>query len=832
MESTPSQLPESYDFSQSQFTQTQPQTQPDTQPQSSSTAFPSHLWGILLSSSGEASSTTANATNSNGGGDTLDRPTRYELIRPSFGGKATYTIGRHPKNDLRLNSPKVSNNHARITLSERDGLVKLEDLSTNGTFVRGIKIGKNRVTILEPGDSIIFGPASVDFGNDFRYVFQCPPSNSSHSDPYGLGELSQSGSKVFSRYEVREQIGKGSFASVRKGVRRSDGTMVAIKIIQKARFANNPKTLEMFSREITIIQQLDHPFCVKCYDWFEDDARIWIVLEYVDGGDLLDYTMKKKGLSERETREIALMVCQAVAYLHSCGITHRDLKPENLLLTKSNKPVCKVTDFGLAKMVTDQTMLKTMCGTPTYLAPEVILNPNPQAGYSPAVDAWSIGVVLFSLLTCQTPFDESESTPLPQRMRERRVDFDFLIGEGLSELCVDFLRKLLVADPRKRMSCVDAIEHPWLRTIRTNANAQHTVETMSASDLLNQHFGASSNANSNDSSPVGSTSKPLVAGLASAISLDQSPRPHANGFEGDAKDSDDSLIDSQAIGNLRLSHVSSSNLAADSVAQMPPPPPLYKSPRQPIVPLTTPPAAPAASLAPPPSKGTKRKEPESAFSDSSLSDLSTSQNASQREQDGEEAEEDSSMRDGSGMDDRGGTRQDEREDSPEAPPSINGNGSLEDGDKMERGEKKGREYGAVVGGGEDSVPEEPSTTEESMEKESSPLDSVSSVAGDDDDDEAAEEDDEVATPARRRSTRSRTSTSTSTSTSTAATVRGSTPASGRKPRSARASAGGGSARSNRRKVTPQIEEDDEVEAEVGGIAASVKNRRRKAARLN
>lgn len=170
-------------------------------------------------------------------------------------------------------------------------------------LVSAIQVGKGRVTVLEPGDSIIFGPATVDFGNDFRYVFQSPPANSSSSDPYGLGELSQSGSKVFSRYEVREQIGKGSFASVRKGVRRSDGTIVAIKIIQKARFANNPKTLEMFAREITIIQQLDHascnlllnppkvvanfaraharprscvqPFCVKCYDWFEDEARIW-----------------------------------------------------------------------------------------------------------------------------------------------------------------------------------------------------------------------------------------------------------------------------------------------------------------------------------------------------------------------------------------------------------------------------------------------------------------------------------------------------------------------------------------------------------------------------
>ncbi|GAA5964878.1 hypothetical protein JCM3765_005809 [Sporobolomyces pararoseus] len=820
METPASQdLPDSYDMSQ--FTQTQAQTQATQETQASTTAFPPHLWGILISSSAETSSTTTSNPdpNNNGGGRTgggateLDRPGRYELIRPSFGGKALYTIGRHPKNDLRLNSPKVSNHHARITVSEQDGLVRLEDLSTNGTFVRGIKVGKGKVTILEPGDSIIFGPASIDFGNDFRYVFQCPPTNSSQSDPYGLGELSQNGPNkgIFLKYEVREQIGKGSFASVRKGVRRSDGTMVAIKIIQKARFANNPKTLEMFEREITIIQQLDHPFCVKCYDWFEDDARIWIVLEFVDGGDLLDYTMKKRGVPERETREIALMVCQAVSYLHSRGITHRDLKPENLLLTKSRKPVCKVTDFGLAKMVTDQTMLKTMCGTPTYLAPEVILNPNPAAGYSPAVDAWSIGVVIFSLLTCQTPFDESESTPLPQRMKERQVDFNYLLSEGFSPMCVDFLRKLLVADPRYRMSCADALNHEWLRVLpspTTNGVLAQPSETMSASDLLNLQ----SASNSNDSSPATTFSKPPVAGLASAISLDQSPKPYANGFEGESKGSEDSLVDSQAIGNLRLSHPSSPALSKDSVAQMPPPP-HFKSPLQPIVPLSAPapPSASASSTLQPP-QGIKRKEPESAFSDSSLSDLtgSSQQQASQQQQD--EEGDDASMRDGSEVEVL------KREDSPEAPPSINGNGSVEDEEKMEKKQEAIRVVAAVE---EESGMEEPSTTEESMEKELTP---ISSIAEDEEQGEDEEEEEQV-TPARRRSTRS-----SSRKPPTSASTQRSTPVSTRKPRSARASTG--SVRS-RRKATPQVEEADE-DAEVeeaGGIAAAVKNRRRKAARL-
>lgn len=236
-------------------------------------------------------------------------------------------------------------------------------------------------------------------------------------------------------------------------------------------------------------------------------------MEYVDGGDLLDYVMSRQGLSafpsplsiippthrpsaeESETREIALMVCEAVSYLHSQGVAHRDLKPENLLLSKGLRPLCKVTDFGLAKMVDNNVRrfplcsqcgrelmylarrlctlsegtfrsvgladgspcrLRTMCGTPTYLAPgpspsslprdsfpnfnqtEVILADNRQSGYGNAVDAWSIGVVLYSCLTNATPFDESESTPLPERMAARRVDFDQVRENGVSETGASF----------------------------------------------------------------------------------------------------------------------------------------------------------------------------------------------------------------------------------------------------------------------------------------------------------------------------------------------------------------------------------------------------------
>ncbi|KAK4057970.1 hypothetical protein OIO90_001189 [Microbotryomycetes sp. JL221] len=450
-----------FDDSQQQ-TQTQPQTQQVASQtlNGSPSTFPSNLWGILTShvaATRQQHDESSNVT----GTQTQDRPLEVKLDQTKLAVK----IGRHPRADIVLKGAKISSWHAKLWFDTNEATVKLEDTSSNGTFVRNVRVGKGNRTIIEPGDEIIFGPASGDWSADFRYTFK-GPSNSGTTNlrakSFGFEEADQSGIKQ--AYELREQIGKGSFASVYKGVQKSTGKLVAIKKINKARFASNPKTLEMFAREVEIMKDLDHKFCVKCMDSYEDADRIWLVLEYIDGGDLLEYVIQHHGLKEHETREIALMVCEAVAYLHSKGVAHRDLKPENLLLTRGNRPLCKVTDFGLAKMVDNNTKLKTMCGTPTYLAPEVVLKKDADAAYGPAVDAWSIGIILYACLTNTTPFDESESTPLPQRVAERRVDMTAVREVGASEMAIDFISKLLINDPNNRLSVHDALKHPWLVT--------------------------------------------------------------------------------------------------------------------------------------------------------------------------------------------------------------------------------------------------------------------------------------------------------------------------------------------------------------------------------
>lgn len=225
-------LPDSYDYS------TQPQTQTQTQAASqlpTAAHFPRDLWGLLLSCSPSATQMDlALAGQTVGVTDNepfVERASRVEFML----GQNEYTVGRFPKSDLVLNGKKISSHHARIFL-DVDEEVKLMDLSTNGTFVRGQKVsqniiaifkgggftdpaaqvGKNKVTILESGDEIIFGPASASFVNDFRYIFQAPTLSPDM-------EMGGDGGGIHVLYDVREQIGKGSFATVRRGIQRGTG---------------------------------------------------------------------------------------------------------------------------------------------------------------------------------------------------------------------------------------------------------------------------------------------------------------------------------------------------------------------------------------------------------------------------------------------------------------------------------------------------------------------------------------------------------------------------------------------------------------------------------
>ncbi|KAG6832035.1 hypothetical protein H0H87_003016 [Tephrocybe sp. NHM501043] len=410
--------------------ETQQQTQPTQQSsQHAGEDMNGHLWGYL-------------------------QPCGSGLTRIDFWRiTPRYKLGRSKElNDCVLPGPKISNQHCVITWEgENAANAVVIDKSSNGTFINGLKIGRDQTRVLREGNEIAFGTCMPQPGSleDYRFIYRhtatAPPTTG-----------------LYAFYDIIDELGKGSFAVVMKAVCRKSGEYVAVKIIQE-RGVRSPgdqtaqPRKEVFNREISILEKLKHPnICELKEVFYQEDAKeLNLVLELVEGGDLLDYILSKGGLTEAETQHITYQLCDALAYIHSQNVAHRDLKPENVLLTKDSPPKVKVADFGLAK---------TMCGTPSYLAPEVVSQQNNE-GYDNLVDSWSVGVIVFSMLTNSSPFIEEEGQrDVRTRVIERTVDWNLLNSMNVSENVIDFVRNLMEEDPRQRMTLTNALHHPWLQS--------------------------------------------------------------------------------------------------------------------------------------------------------------------------------------------------------------------------------------------------------------------------------------------------------------------------------------------------------------------------------
>ncbi|KAI0762165.1 kinase-like domain-containing protein [Trametes elegans] len=412
-----------------------------------------NLWGVLLPCS-------------------LTLP-RYYLYKT----RQTYRIGRNPEEvDIYLAGLKISSTHCHIEWDGDEGAqssVKVDDMSRNGTFINDALIGKGNSAVLRDGNEIAFGSrkpdASEGGAHDYRFVYRhvayLPPSGGVHKS-----------------YDMQHELGKGACGTVMKALHRSEGEWYAVKILQTGKLgvAKNaivdgvPTTPEAtrLLREITILEGLRHENICQYKEVFMSDSTISIVLEYVAGGDLFRYLYQRekqgRRIKEPEVKHITRQICEALAYVHGKGIAHRDLKLENVLLTKDEPPVIKVADFGLAKILDTFTELdvhiSTVCGTPLYLAPEVV-DHGPE-GYETIVDSYSVGIITFLMLTmAENPYvHDDDSADLKTRVLNRQVNWDLLGRLDVSEQAKDFVRHLLKVDPHQRLSLTNARHHPWLRS--------------------------------------------------------------------------------------------------------------------------------------------------------------------------------------------------------------------------------------------------------------------------------------------------------------------------------------------------------------------------------
>ncbi|XP_067308469.1 death-associated protein kinase 3 [Pseudorasbora parva] len=267
-------------------------------------------------------------------------------------------------------------------------------------------------------------------------------------------------------YEMGEELGSGQFAIVRKCKERSSGTEYAAKFIKKRRLSSSRRGVsrEEIEREVNILREIQHSNIITLHDIFENKTDVILILELVSGGELFDFLAEKESLTEEEATQFLKQILDGVHYLHSKRIAHFDLKPENIMLLDKNvpNPRIKLIDFGIAHQIKDGNEFKNIFGTPEFVAPEIV-------NYEPLgleADMWSIGVITYILLSGASPFLGETKQETLTNISAVNYDFDEEYFSNTSELAKDFIRRLLVKDPKKRMTIEDSLQHPWIKVIK------------------------------------------------------------------------------------------------------------------------------------------------------------------------------------------------------------------------------------------------------------------------------------------------------------------------------------------------------------------------------
>ncbi|SGZ54043.1 CIC11C00000000092 [Sungouiella intermedia] len=387
--------------------------------------------------------------------------------------KKTWIFGRNSECDFVLSTcTRLSNKHFKLWLNLSDNTLWIQDTSTNGTHLNGNRLVKGSNYIVNQGDEISVGigvPLDV-----IRFVVlfsdKYNPSNSENSSV-----IKDEG--IYKEFIIKnETIGQGAFATVKKVIERSTGDSYAVKIINRRRaiHAGGKGAMLGVNRELEILRKLNHPNIVRLKSFYEDVENYYLVMELVPGGDLMDFVAANGAIGEDATQVITKQILDGIAYVHRMGISHRDLKPDNILIMQDDPILVKITDFGLAKISDNATFMKTFCGTLAYVAPEVITgkydlqqSQDSPVNYSNLVDIWSLGCLVYVLLTSHLPFNGRTQTQMFQKIKSGEFHESPLNSYKVSEEGRDFLKCCLQVDPRLRMTAEEALKHPWLSEVES-----------------------------------------------------------------------------------------------------------------------------------------------------------------------------------------------------------------------------------------------------------------------------------------------------------------------------------------------------------------------------
>lgn len=449
--------------------------------------------------------------------------------------KELTTVGRSRSCDVTLNEPDISTVHCELHLikMEVDGiqrkLMNIIDKSRNGTFINGSRLVK-KDCILKNGDRIVFGKSfsflfkyttlSVDENiedtntnkesisvvdnistiskdkDDGENVFKKPLFSFTSSQNALKRQTRQKPTSFFDKYILGKDLGSGHYAIVKEGTDKITGQTVAVKIFHPQQNDDRKKS-KQFREETNILMSIQHPNIVNLLDSFvepisKSQIQKYLVLEKIVDGELFDRIVKKTCLRQDETKAIFTQILTGLKYLHNQNIIHRDIKPENILLniTRRTSPdqkqlgpwdeneidiQVKIADFGLAKFTGEMQFTNTLCGTPSYVAPEVLT----KTGYTTKVDMWSSGVILYVCLCGFPPFSEQLGPPsLKEQILQAKYAFYTPYWDNIDDSILHLISNLLVLDPNSRFSVDEAFVHPWLNDRNTQSSMVNDMQRL------------------------------------------------------------------------------------------------------------------------------------------------------------------------------------------------------------------------------------------------------------------------------------------------------------------------------------------------------------------
>jgi len=258
-------------------------------------------------------------------------------------------------------------------------------------------------------------------------------------------------------YVIGKTLGEGAFSVVKEGKHKATDLNYAVKVVTKSKLSREDEIA--LKDEIMILKSLKNKYIIRLYDDFDEPKYYYLVTEMMKGGELFDRIVAKTYYNEKEARDVCRILFEALEYCHSRNIAHRDLKPENLLLSsKTNDRDIKIADFGFAKKVTSSECLLTQCGTPGYVAPEILHG----VPYGTKADMWSLGVIAYILLGGYPPFIEQNQRELFKKIKKGQYEFHVEYWGQISGDAKDLISSLLTTDPKRRLTSKQALSNTWI----------------------------------------------------------------------------------------------------------------------------------------------------------------------------------------------------------------------------------------------------------------------------------------------------------------------------------------------------------------------------------